>query len=127
MTDMTGFRRRVNEAAKEALLAVDQLPVQTSAMHKDSVWALVFNTAMGSEGHAVGHCPQCLATALEMANHALGWQRTSGDQPTIQDAKERMRMLTELVTSALDYLEKLSDDAAAHGAEKELPGPFKGL
>ena len=61
------------------------------------------------ERHVAAACERCQAFALQMALTALDWQDPMA--PRASTAAARMAALTEQVTIALEYVEKLHQQA----------------
>ena len=106
--DKEAFIDMAKAAIERAQQETDQLPLSVPSPLRDGFFNLIMQNLMGKETHSTEHCQQCLSIAHNMAVSAIGWEDRNAARPPT--AKERMDALTEQMTIALQFLDKLDKE-----------------
>ena len=103
--DKEAFITRLREALERAQQETAQLSLSIPSPLRDNFFHTLMQGLLGEEPHRTEHCQACMAIAHNMAVSALGWGDQNAARPAT--AQDRMKMLTEHVTFALRFLDKL--------------------
>ena len=106
--DKEAFIERIRAAVERAREETDQLPLSVPSPLRDQFFSILMETLTVDDTHRTDHCEGCRGYALNMALSALGWQDQNARRP--DTVKARMDALTEQVTIALRFLDKLHKD-----------------
>ena len=111
MTETAGqFIGRLREAFERAQREQDSLSLSIPSPIRDMFFDFVVRKVLEKdEPHVAASCEGCQRFALQMALSALGWEDPAVPRPSA--AAERMAALTEQVSIALEYVEKLHQKA----------------
>ena len=109
--DNEAFIAKAREAIVRAQQETDSLSLSVPSPLRDSFFNIIISRLLKEDHHAE-HCQMCVAAALSMALSALSWEDRNAPRPAT--ATERMAALTEQITIALRYLDKL-ESTGLHG------------
>ena len=104
------FIGRLRDAFERAQRERESLDYTIPSPLRDMFFDFVVRRVLEKdEPHVAAACERCQAFALQMALTALGWEDRTAPLPS--NVKERMAVLTEQVTIALEYVERLHQKA----------------